>query len=332
MARPKKHPDDLIQRGVRQALESERPITHIAADLGVTSEVLRRRVRQHEADSGARPDLPTSAEREEIRRLRKEDYELRRATEILKSASLFRPGARLRPIEVSRYIDSHRGGFGVEPICRVLGVSAFAYYQRKTGRRSARAIAEERLLGRMREVHAANYYTYGSRRMWIALRRAGEPVARCTVERLMRAHAIQGAKRRAKRWKTTRPDLEACRRPDLVRREFSATAPNRLRCAARTPSSARTTARQGSRRGSPGRHSGLTPLLFGRGALVRTGEHQLVRSSCSRIATRHRPYRYAGSRAVVHRMASQAAFSGVCQPLCGWSKPERHADKRSSHR
>ncbi len=89
MARPKRYPDELVQRGVRLALESGRPIAQIAADLGMHPETLRKRVRQAEADSGARPDLPTSAEREEIRELRAENFELRRANEILKSASVF---------------------------------------------------------------------------------------------------------------------------------------------------------------------------------------------------------------------------------------------------
>ena len=89
MARPKKYPDELIQRGIRLALESDRPIAHIAHDLGMHPETLRKRVRQHEADSGKRPELPSSVEREEIRRLRQENYELRRANEILKSASVF---------------------------------------------------------------------------------------------------------------------------------------------------------------------------------------------------------------------------------------------------
>ena len=89
MARPKKYPTELLERGVRLALESERPIAHIAHDLGIHPETLRKKVRQAEADSGARPDLPTQSEREEIQRLRKENYELRRANEILKSASVF---------------------------------------------------------------------------------------------------------------------------------------------------------------------------------------------------------------------------------------------------
>jgi transposase len=89
MARPKKYPEELVQRGIRLALESDRPIAHIAADLGMHPETLRKKVRQAEADSGARPELLSSQEREEIRRLRKENYELRRANEILKSASVF---------------------------------------------------------------------------------------------------------------------------------------------------------------------------------------------------------------------------------------------------
>ena len=129
---------------------------------------------------------------------------------------------------MSRYVDAHRGRFGVEPICRTLGVSASAYYQRATGRRSARRLEDERLLDRIREIHAADYSAYGSRRMWIALRRAGEPVARCTVERLMRANGIQGAKRRGKPWRTTSPDPVARRRPDLVDRDFTAAGPNQL--------------------------------------------------------------------------------------------------------
>jgi putative transposase len=129
---------------------------------------------------------------------------------------------------VSRYIDENRGRFGVEPICRTLGVSASAYYERKTGRRSARQVEDERLLGRIHELHAANYYAYGYRRMWKALLRAGEPVARCTVQRLMRAHGIEGAKRRGKPWRTTKPDPQAHRRPDLVQRDFSSSRPDEL--------------------------------------------------------------------------------------------------------
>src|SRR5436190_3684237 len=89
MPRPRKYPDELIQRGVRLALESGRPVAHVARDIGLPAETLRKRVRQAEADQGLRPDLPTSEEREEIKQLRQENFELRRANEILKSASVF---------------------------------------------------------------------------------------------------------------------------------------------------------------------------------------------------------------------------------------------------
>jgi len=89
MSRPSKYPKELIERGVRLALESERPIAHVAADLGIHPETLRKRVRQAEADSGSRTDLLTTQEREEIRKLRREVFELRRANEILKAASVF---------------------------------------------------------------------------------------------------------------------------------------------------------------------------------------------------------------------------------------------------
>ena len=78
-----------MDRGVRLVFESKRPIAQVAVDLGVHPEALRKRVRQAEADSGQRTDLLSSQEREEIKKLRKENYELRRANEILKSASVF---------------------------------------------------------------------------------------------------------------------------------------------------------------------------------------------------------------------------------------------------
>jgi putative transposase len=70
------------------------------------------------------------------------------------------------------FIDEHRDRFGVEPICRVLGVSASAYYHRAKGQRSARELDDERLLAVIRETHRANYEAYGYRRTWKALRRA----------------------------------------------------------------------------------------------------------------------------------------------------------------
>jgi transposase InsO family protein len=129
---------------------------------------------------------------------------------------------------VTAFIDSYRGRFGVESICRALDVSVSAYYERATGRRSARSLEDERLLERIRELHAANYHAYGYRRMWKALLRSGEGVPRCRVQRLMREHGLQGAKRRGRPWRTTTPDPRALRLPDLVEREFRAERPDQL--------------------------------------------------------------------------------------------------------
>lgn len=130
---------------------------------------------------------------------------------------------------MSAFIDEQRdAGLAVDLICRTLGVSTSAYYARRTGRRSARAVEDERLLERIRELHAANYCAYGSRRMWKALLRAGETVGRGRVERLMRTHGIQGAKRRGKPWRTTIANPAHARNPDLVQRDFSATRPDEL--------------------------------------------------------------------------------------------------------
>jgi transposase len=89
MSRPRKYSDELRERAVRLYFESDRPIAHVARDLGIHREALRQWVRQAEADSGSRRDLLTSDEREELLRLRKEVVELRRANAILKDASVY---------------------------------------------------------------------------------------------------------------------------------------------------------------------------------------------------------------------------------------------------
>jgi transposase len=90
MSRPRKYSEELRERAVRLYEESDgRPIAQVARDLGIHREALRQWVRQAETDSGRRRDLLTSEEREELKRLRKENAQLRRANEILKDASVF---------------------------------------------------------------------------------------------------------------------------------------------------------------------------------------------------------------------------------------------------
>ena len=87
---------------------------------------------------------------------------------------------------MTRFIDTYRDRFGVEPICRALGVSASAYYHRKTGARSERAWRMSGCSRVIRQTHKDNFHAYGYRKMWKTLRRAGETVPRCQVQRLMR--------------------------------------------------------------------------------------------------------------------------------------------------
>ncbi|MFE9686230.1 transposase [Streptomyces sp. NPDC006285] len=89
MPAPRKYPDELRERAIREVRSTGRPIAHVAKDLGLHKGALRGWVRQAEADRGERDDRLTSAEQDEPRQLRRENAELRRANEILKAASVF---------------------------------------------------------------------------------------------------------------------------------------------------------------------------------------------------------------------------------------------------
>jgi transposase len=89
MPAPKKYSDELRERAVRLVFDSERPIAHVARDLGVHKEALRLWVRQAEADAGSRNDRLTTGQRERLKALERENRDLRKANEILKAASVF---------------------------------------------------------------------------------------------------------------------------------------------------------------------------------------------------------------------------------------------------
>lgn len=130
------------------------------------------------------------------------------------------------------FIDDHRAVHGALPICRLLPIAPRAYRahaaaRRDPARRSARSLQDDALRPEIAHVHAENSGDYGVRKVWRQLRREGVAVARCTVERLMRAMRLQGAVR-GKRVRTTVPD-EALPCPlDRVNRQFHAPAPDRL--------------------------------------------------------------------------------------------------------
>ncbi|WP_407635326.1 IS3 family transposase [Gryllotalpicola ginsengisoli] len=248
MAAPRKYSVELKERATRLAVEARRDpaskvgaIKRIADQLGINPEALRGWVRQAEVDAGEAPGV-TTADAQRIAQLERENRELRRANEILKTASAFfrRGGARPQdqvaqvPVAVAvEYIDGHRDRFGVEPICRVLRdagvqIAPSTYYAAKTRPPSARAVRDAQLAEEIAAAHRANLGVYGARKLHAALNRGGTQVARCTVERLMRAAGLQGVRRDKTRRTTIAAGAETPRPEDLVKRAFAAGAPNRL--------------------------------------------------------------------------------------------------------
>ena len=128
---------------------------------------------------------------------------------------------------MTHYIDAHKDDFGVEPICRTLQFAPARYYAAASRTPSARAVRDEELKVEVQRVWTENRRLYGADKVWTQLNREGIRVARCTVERLMKALGIAGVVR-GKTVRTTWADQAAERPADLVDRQFRADAPNRL--------------------------------------------------------------------------------------------------------
>lgn len=130
------------------------------------------------------------------------------------------------------FIDRYKDEHGVQPICDALRETAVeiapsTYYAAKTRPASARAMRDAELTDAITRMYEENYYVYGARKIWKEMGRAGHEVARCTVERLMKAEGLRGVQR-AKSPRTTRPRAETDRPADLVDRKFVAESPNQL--------------------------------------------------------------------------------------------------------
>jgi len=131
------------------------------------------------------------------------------------------------------FIEEHREGYGVEPICAMLPIAPSTYYEHRAWRkdperRSARARRDDELRVEIQRVYDENQSVYGPRKVWRQLKREGYKVARCTVERLMRDMGLSGAVR-GRAFKVTTVADEAAQRPlDLVERIFRADRPNKL--------------------------------------------------------------------------------------------------------
>jgi len=133
---------------------------------------------------------------------------------------------------MKNFVDQHRDTYGVEPICEVLQIAPSGYRrhaarQRNPALRCTRAKRDEVLASQIERVWRANMQVYGADKVWHQMNREGSIVARCTVERLMRALGLRGA-RRGKTRRTTIRDEQAVKPADLVDRQFVASRPNEL--------------------------------------------------------------------------------------------------------
>lgn len=125
------------------------------------------------------------------------------------------------------YIDDNREEFGVEPICDTLQFAPSTYYATRSRLPSARQIRDGLMMPILLALWVANFKVYGAHKLWKAARRGGHDIGRDQVARLMKTLGIEGV-RRGRRIRTTRPDDQADRSPDLVDRNFTADRPNRL--------------------------------------------------------------------------------------------------------
>ncbi|MGA0844878.1 MAG: IS3 family transposase [Arenicellales bacterium] len=208
-------------------------VESIAPKIGCVPQTLLDWVKREEGDGGQRDGLTTS-ERDRLKQLERENKELRRANEILKTASaFFAPGGARPPFEeLKRFIDTYRGQYGVEPICKALQIAPSCYRrhaarQRRPELRCERAKRDDLLMTHIERVWQANWQVYGADKVWRQMNREGIAVARCTVERLMRQLGLQGA-RRGKKVRTTISDSKAPCPLDRVNRVFKAERPNQL--------------------------------------------------------------------------------------------------------
>ncbi|XBE98904.1 IS3 family transposase (plasmid) [Escherichia coli] len=231
---------EVRQRAVRMVLESQgeydsqwATICSIAPKIGCSPETLRVWVRQHERDTGSGDGGLTTAERQRLKELERENRELRRSNDILRQASAyFGEGGVRPPLEKMMPLpDKLREQYGVGPVCSELHVAPSTYYHCQQQRhhpdkRSARAQRDDWLKKEIQRVYDENHKVYGVRKVWRQLLREGIRVARCTVARLMAVMGLAGVLR-GKKVRTT-ISRKAVAAGDRVNRQFVAERPDQL--------------------------------------------------------------------------------------------------------
>ncbi|NOV14377.1 IS3 family transposase [Escherichia coli O157:H7] len=231
---------EVRQRAIRMVLESQdeydsqwAAICSIAPKIGCTPETLRVWVRQHERDTGGGDGGLTSAERQRLKELERENRELRRSNDILRQASAYFAKAEFDRLwkKLMPLLDKLREQYGVGPVCSELHIAPSTYYHCQQQRhhpdkRSARAQHDDWLKREIQRVYDENHQVYGMRKVWRQLLREGIRVARCTVARLMAVMGLAGVLR-GKKVRTT-ISRKAVAAGDRVNRQFVAERPDQL--------------------------------------------------------------------------------------------------------
>ncbi|MGD2842101.1 IS3 family transposase [Escherichia coli] len=231
---------EVRQRAVRMVLESQgeydsqwATICSISPKIGCTPETLRVWVRQHERDTGGGDGGLTTAERQRLKELERENRELRRSNDILRQASAYFCEGGVRPSleKMMPLLDKLREQYGVGPVCSELHIAPSTYYHCQQQRhhpdkRSARAQRDDWLKKEIQRVYDENHKVYGVRKVWRQLLREGIRVARCTVARLMAVMGLAGVLR-GKKVRTT-ISRKAVAAGDRVNRQFVAERPDQL--------------------------------------------------------------------------------------------------------
>ncbi|HAV9905101.1 TPA: IS3 family transposase [Escherichia coli] len=239
MTKHNRFPPEVRQRAIRMVLENQNTynsqwaaICSIAPKIGCTPETLRIWIRQQEPVDDEQNAL-TASERQRLKELEREVRELRRSNDILRQASAYfaqaeldRHWKKLMPL-----LENLSGEHGVGPVCHELDIAPSTYYwhqQRRKcpERRSSRDKRDAVLIPEIQRVYEENYSVYGVRKVWRQLKREGVGVARCTIERLMKALQLRGVTR-GKSVRTTRSN-KAETPQDRVNRQFVAERPDSL--------------------------------------------------------------------------------------------------------
>ena len=220
------YPPEFRQQIVELHRAGRRP-GELAREFEPNEQTIRNWIAQADLDEGRRRDGLTTVERAELRKLRKENRQLRVEREILAKAA---PGSHGRAIRFPRSLqvrEVNQADYPITTMCRLLGVSTSGYYAWVDRGPSTRDEANARLLETINGIHQQSRRTYGAPRFTAELREEGHLVGKNRVARLMKVAGIEGVSRRRKT-RTTLRGQDSRPAPDLVERNFQVSRPNRL--------------------------------------------------------------------------------------------------------